>query len=73
MSDVLTVAGNVPPVDVVMNGTKEEIFESVKQCMDIGKQMGKGYVLATGCEVPYGTEPEKVEWFMEAGRLYGKK
>ena len=41
--------------------------------MDIGKQMGKGYVLATGCEVPYGTEPEKVEWFMEAGRLYGKK
>lgn len=73
LSDVLTVAGNVPPVDVVMDGTKEEIYESVKQCMDIGKQMEKGYVLATGCEVPYGTEPEKVDWFMEAGRLYGKK
>lgn len=72
LSDVLTVAGNVPPVDVVMNGTKEEIFQSVKQCMEIGKQMKTGYVLATGCEVPYGTAPEKVDWFMEAGRLYGK-
>ena len=72
LSDVLTVAGNVPPVDVVMNGTKAEIFESVRQCMKIGKQMKKGYVLATGCEVPYGTAPEKVDWFMEAGRLYGK-
>lgn len=72
LSDVLIVAGNVPPVDVVMNGTKEEIFESVKQCIKIGKEMKKGYVLATGCEVPYGTSPEKVDWFMEAGRLYGK-
>ena len=34
MSDVLTVAGNVPPVDLVMNGTKEEIYESVKQYQD---------------------------------------
>ena len=73
LSDAVPVAGNVPPVDVVMNGNREEIFESVRQCMSAGRQMKSGYILATGCEVPYGTEPEKVDWFMEAGRMYGKK
>lgn len=72
LSDAVPVAGNVPPVDVVMDGTREEIFESVRQCISVGRQMKSGYILATGCEVPYGTKPEKVDWFMEAGRMYGK-
>lgn len=72
LSDVLRIAGNVPPVDVIMCGDKEDIFESVKQCFAIGRQMKKGYVLCSGCEIPYGTDPQKVDWFMEAARIYGR-
>lgn len=71
LSDVVTIAGNVPPVDVILNGTKEEIFESVRACLAVGKQMKQGYVLATGCEIPFGTDPVKADWFMEAGRQGG--
>lgn len=73
LSDVLRIAGNVPPVDAIMRGTKEDIFDSVRQCCAIGREMKSGYVLCSGCEIPYGTDPKKVDWFMEAARLYGGK
>lgn len=66
------IAGNVDPVEIVMNGTKEEIFGAVKRCIDAGKRAEKGYHLATGCDIPEQTKPEKVDWFMEAARAYKK-
>lgn len=73
LSDAVRIAGNVPPVDVIMCGTKDEIFASVRQCLTVGREMKKGYILCSGCEIPYGTDPQKVDWFMEAGRKYGQQ
>ena len=39
--------------------------------MYIYPMSGKGFHLTTGCDTPDGTEPEKVDWFMEAARKYG--
>ncbi|WP_138206274.1 uroporphyrinogen decarboxylase family protein [Haloimpatiens lingqiaonensis] len=72
MGDRITITGNVPPVDVVYAGTKEDIFRSVKECIRKGHDSKKGYVLSTGCQIPMNTPIEKVEMFMEAGRTYGK-
>lgn len=72
LGDQIPIAGNVDPVDVVMNGTKEEIFQAVRSCMEIGRDAGKGYVLATGCDVPDTTPPVQVDWMMEAVRRYRK-
>ena len=66
------IAGNVDPVQIIMNGSKEEIFEDVKKCITFGRQSERGYHLTTGCDIPDGTSIEKVDWFMEAARLYGK-
>ena len=71
LAPYLAIAGNVPPVEVVMSGTKEEIFQSVQECARIGKQMQQGYVLSTGCEIPYGTALSQIDLFMEAARQYG--
>lgn len=64
------VAGNVDPVEIVMRGSKEEIFCAVKSCVEKGKAAKKGYHLATGCDIPEQTRPEQVDWFMEAARKY---
>ena len=66
----IPIAGNVDPVEIVMNGTKEEITQAVKKCIDIGLKAEKGYVLATGCDIPYSAPPEKVDYFMETVREY---
>ncbi len=72
MGDRVVITGNVPPVDVLYAGTKEDIFKSVKQCIRKGYDSKKGYILSTGCQIPMHTSMENIEMFMEAGKLYGK-
>lgn len=64
------IAGNVDPVEVVMNGTKEEIREAVHDCIARGLRSKKGYVLASGCDIPEMTEGRQIEYFVEAARSY---
>lgn len=66
----IPIAGNVDPVDVILNGTKEEIGNAVRDCIDAGRKAHKGFVLATGCDIPETTLPEKIDVFMEAARNY---
>jgi MtaA/CmuA family methyltransferase len=72
MGDRVVITGNVPPVDVMYAGTKEDIFKSVKQCIRKGYDSKKGYILSTGCQIPMNTPMENIEAFMDAGKLYGK-
>src|SRR5699024_872792 len=41
MGDRVVITGNVPPVDVVYKGTKEDIFKSVKECIRKGHDSPK--------------------------------
>lgn len=70
LGDQIPIAGNVDPVEIVMNGSKEEIFRAVRSCIKAGGGAKKGYVLATGCDVPDMTDPAKIDWMMEAVRRY---
>ncbi|MCT8977323.1 uroporphyrinogen decarboxylase family protein [Clostridium sp. CX1] len=72
MGDRVVITGNVPPVEAVYSGSKEDIFRSVKECIRKGHDSKKGYILSTGCQIPMHTPIEKVEMFMEAGKTYGK-
>lgn len=62
----------IDPVSIVMKGTKEEIFADVKRCVEIGSKAKKGYTLATGCDIPETTDPQKIDWFMDAARACGE-
>ena len=72
MGDKVVITGNVPPVDVVYSGSRDDINKSVKECIRKAHNSPKGFVLSTGCQIPMNTPIEKVEMFMEAGRKYGK-
>lgn len=65
------IAGNVDPVQILLNGTPEEIRLAVRRCIEAGKQAKKGYVLATGCDIPETTPVTQVDCFMQAAREYG--
>ena len=64
----IPIAGNVDPVSVILNGTKEEIFKATKRCIDIGSKADKGYIVAPGCDIPETTEARQVRFFMDAVR-----
>lgn len=73
LGDQIPIAGNVDPVQIVMNGTPEEILQGVNACIDTGRHAAKGYHLATGCDIPERTNPVQVDRFMDAARTYSTK
>lgn len=72
LGDKIPIAGNVDPVQIVMNGTREEIDQAVEECVKIGKTAKMGYHLTTGCDIPETTDPVQMDYFMKAARKYGK-
>jgi len=64
------VIGNVN-TNLFFLSKKEDMEKAVKNCIDIGAP-DSGFILASGCEVPGIAPPEKVQWFMDAARKFGK-
>lgn len=66
------IVGNVPPVEVIMKGTKEDIDRSIKDCILKGYDSPKGYSIAAGCQIPYGTPRENIAYYVERSKELGK-
>lgn len=72
VGDRLPIVGNVDPVEVMMLGSKEDVYAGVKKCIEDGYDSPKGYLLSTGCGIPINTPIENIDAFMAAARKYGK-
>ncbi len=66
----MILVGNVAPT-LFVSGTKEEIENSVKECIRTAAP-GGAFILSSGCELPYNATVERARWFMEAGQKYGR-
>lgn len=69
--DKMTIVGNVSPVDVLRNGTIDDVIEEVKKQLREGADSPRGYMIAPGCEVPLATPKENLDAFIYAIRKYG--
>ena len=49
---------------VLLTGTKQDIYDEVKRCMDIGKGC-PGFVMAVGNHIPANTPVENALWYNE--------
>jgi uroporphyrinogen decarboxylase len=66
----IAVLGNVA-TSLFVQGTKEEIETAVKNCIRIAAP-GGAYILSSGCELPYNATPDRVSYYMEAAREFGR-
>jgi uroporphyrinogen decarboxylase len=70
LGTVIRLIGNIKPNDLLF-GSPKQIYETVKQTVLALKDSPKGFVIATGCEVPIATPKENVEAFISAAHTYG--
>ena len=68
--DSFCIMGNVNPVVIISQGTKEEIEMDVRRCIHTMGRCKNGFAIASGCQIPIGTPRENVEYFIEAVRKY---
>ena len=70
--DKMQIIGNVPPVDVMMNGTIDDVIAAVidnlRKCAD----NPCGYVINTGCQLSLGTPKQNLDAYIYAVRKYGR-
>lgn len=69
--DKMAVVGNIPPVDVMHQGTEEEIHESVKENIRVGQTSEHSHIVAFGCDIPAQAPLENLDYYMDAVRKYG--
>jgi len=64
------VIGNVN-TSLFLSDNKDDMEKAVKNCIDMAAP-DSGFILASGCEVPGIAPTEKIQWFMDAARKFGR-
>ncbi|KIR02640.1 Methylcobalamin:coenzyme M methyltransferase, methanol-specific [Lachnospiraceae bacterium TWA4] len=72
VGDKVVLMGNVDPINVMMQGTIQDVDDAVKECFRQGWDNPKGYFISTGCGIPIDSPIENIDAFMKSGRKYGK-
>ncbi len=73
IGDSVTLQGNVDPVATLLLGEPEGVEREVKICFEKAQDSPKGFVLRSGCGVPYRVPSENIEAFVKAGKKYGAR
>lgn len=68
----IAISGNLAPVDILRDGTPEDIAENVRECIAQAGDNPCGYNLCPGCTTPVGTSKRNLAAFMEAAAFYGR-
>jgi len=68
----ICLVGNVDPMGVMTEGSPEDVDLAVKECFRKAFDSPCGFILATGCDIPYDGSLENLDQFMASGRKYGK-
>ena len=71
LGSTVCLAGNVAPVEVMLQGSESEIDSAVQTCIRKGADSPMGYILGFGCQIPPSTPVQNVDAFMAAARRYG--
>jgi uroporphyrinogen decarboxylase len=61
------LAGNVAPVDLLLNGTPQEVEKASRACVEAAAE-GGGYVLMPGCDLPPHVPLENVRAMVRVAR-----
>ncbi|KPK87514.1 hypothetical protein AMJ80_11910 [bacterium SM23_31] len=71
IGDTIRLIGNINPEDMLFN-SPQSIQDKVKETITEMKYTPKGFVIATGCEVPIAAPVENVKAFIESARKFGR-
>jgi len=63
--------GNVPPSEIMLQGTPAEVRQAVRTCVRKAYDNPKGFVVASGCSLPVETPFKNIDAMMDAVREIG--
>lgn len=77
IKDQAIILGNVDPVAILLNGDEKAVEEAVAECFEKAGHHPGGFVIGTGCSVPYDTPVENINTYLETAKklahIYAQK
>ncbi len=67
MGDRVRLVGNIAP-HALLPSSASEIVRDTEAVLEAGLKNPRGFVLSTGCEVPIGCRPERLQALIETGK-----
>jgi uroporphyrinogen-III decarboxylase len=67
----ITIMGNVPTTHF-SSGSLQQMEASIRQCIQTAAA-DSGYILASGCEIPFNSTEDRIEHFFDYSRQYGRE
>jgi uroporphyrinogen decarboxylase len=67
----LIVMGNVATV-LFSSGTREEMEHAIRDCIEKAAE-GSGYILSSGCEIPFDSTEDRIEHYFNYARQYSRQ
>jgi uroporphyrinogen decarboxylase len=68
VGDRVCLMGNVRPAETLLEGTPEQVHAEAKRCLADCGDSPRGFILASGCEVPIETPPANVDALIRTAR-----
>ncbi len=68
----MMIQGNVPPVEVMLQGTPRDVLRSARECIRKAHDSQHRMILTSGCQMPVGTPKENMLALMDAARIFGQ-
>lgn len=72
VGDKVPLVGNVDPNLTMLLGTRDDIYQNIKENLRDAWDNPCGYILSTGCDIPINSSLENSFYFMEVARDLGK-
>jgi uroporphyrinogen decarboxylase len=69
VKDTAVLMGNVDPVDVLLNGTPEDVKKASVSCLTNSLE-APFFILSSGCEIPKNTPPRNVKKMVKTAKEY---
>ena len=66
--DRVALMGNVRPTETLLEGTPDAVRAEARRCLAVCADSPRGFVLASGCEVPLDAPPANVAALIEVAR-----
>ncbi|AKA67227.1 methylcobamide--CoM methyltransferase [Clostridium scatologenes] len=70
LGDKVCLVGNIDPVSIIRNGTVEDVYREVKNCIEKAADSPNGYIVGSGCDIPGGAPIENIKAVIEATKKY---
>jgi uroporphyrinogen decarboxylase len=71
VGDKVCLMGNVRPTETLLGGTPEQVRAEAEKCLADAGDSPRGFILATGCEVPLNAPPDNVHALIDVARRRG--